>query len=266
MRRSRRCSPRRRAATSGEATNSPSTGDPRRFARQCETSLRALAVDCIDLYQLHWPDPRVPLAETMGAFAELRSEGKIRFVGLANVTVEEIEEAQRVVDVVSVQNSPSPMRLEARAALDYCEAYDIAYLAYASLGGPSEAKTLAARLPAFAAAVLRHAVSPQRVVLCLGARTFACAVTIAGAGRPKTAADSAAAATLQLEADELELLTSSLPGASRALGRRTADREVSSPNCSTRVDRIGSVKVACVSQGRANRPMTRCFQTAAIEV
>jgi diketogulonate reductase-like aldo/keto reductase len=101
----------------------------------------------------------------MGAFAELRSEGKIRFVGLANVTVEEIEEAQRVVDVVSVQNSPSPMRLEARAALDYCEAYDIAYLAYASLGGPSEAKTLAARLPAFAAAVLRHAVSPQRVVL-----------------------------------------------------------------------------------------------------
>lgn len=160
----------------------------------------------------------------MGAFAELRSEGKIRFVGLANVTVEEIEEAQRVVDVVSVQNSLSPMRLEARAALDYCEAHNMAYLAYASLGGPSEAKTVATRLPAFAAAALRHAVSPQRVVLAWELALSPVLIPIAGASHPETAADSAAAATLQLEADQLELLTSSLSGARHALGWGTADR------------------------------------------
>src|SRR5580692_6371313 len=75
------------------------------YLQQCvEMSLRRLKVDCIDLYQLHRIDPKVPAPETLGALKKMQTEGKIRFIGLSEVTVEEIKAARRIVDVVSVQN------------------------------------------------------------------------------------------------------------------------------------------------------------------
>src|SRR5918995_3620623 len=77
-------------------------GRPEYIKRACEQSLRALETDRIDLYQYHRPDPDVPYAETIGAFKELQDEGKIRWVGLSNASVEQLEEALRIVEVVAV--------------------------------------------------------------------------------------------------------------------------------------------------------------------
>ena len=82
----------------------PRDARPERLRECCEASLRRLKLDRIDLYQLHSPDNRVPLEESMGALKELRDEGKIRHVGVSNVSVEELERARAVVEVVTVQN------------------------------------------------------------------------------------------------------------------------------------------------------------------
>ena len=77
---------------------------PERLRECCEGSLRRLKVDRIDLYQLHAPDPKVPLEDSLGALKELQDEGKIRHIGVSNVSVEQLERARAVVDVVTVQN------------------------------------------------------------------------------------------------------------------------------------------------------------------
>ena len=82
----------------------PRDARPERLKECCEGSLRRLKLDRIDLYQLHSPDNRVPLEESMGALKELQDEGKIRHVGVSNVSVDELERARAVVEVVTVQN------------------------------------------------------------------------------------------------------------------------------------------------------------------
>ncbi len=112
-------------------------GHPRHLRRACEQSLAALAVDRIDLYQLHAPDPNVPLLESVGALAELQREGKIRWIGLSNVSVEQIQEAQSVVEVVTVQNRLNPFFRESveSGVVEYCGRQGIGFLAYSPVGG-----------------------------------------------------------------------------------------------------------------------------------
>src|SRR5215210_3660227 len=86
----------------------PEEGLPEKLREACEGSLRRLRLERIDVYQLHAPDPEVPIEESVGELARLRDEGKIRHVGLSNVSVDELERARRIVPVVSVQNRYSP--------------------------------------------------------------------------------------------------------------------------------------------------------------
>ena len=79
-------------------------GRPEHLRQACEGSLRRLRLEQIPLYQFHRPDPKVPLAESVGAIAELKDEGKIRHVGLSNVTEDQFREAERIVPIVSIQN------------------------------------------------------------------------------------------------------------------------------------------------------------------
>ncbi|MCH8255550.1 MAG: aldo/keto reductase, partial [Gemmatimonadetes bacterium] len=88
-------------------------GRPEQLRQACELSLKALDVERIDLYQFHTPDPTVPFADSVGVLARLHEEGKIRWVGLSNVTVEQIEEANTMVRVVTVQNRLNPFFREA---------------------------------------------------------------------------------------------------------------------------------------------------------
>lgn len=118
-------------------------GRPENLRRRCEESLRLLKVERIDLYQLHRPDPQVPLAESIGTLAELRSEGKIRHVGLSNVTIAQIDEARSIVPIVSVQNRYNLSERADDSVVDYCTAHDIAYLPW----GPLAAKPFAREAP-----------------------------------------------------------------------------------------------------------------------
>jgi aryl-alcohol dehydrogenase-like predicted oxidoreductase len=103
-------------------------GRPQHLRNACEGSLRRLRIEHIDLYQLHRPDPNVPLEESVGALAELKAEGKIRHVGLSNVTVSELGRAQKIVPIVSVQNRYNLEDRDSEDVLEACERQGIAFI------------------------------------------------------------------------------------------------------------------------------------------
>jgi pyridoxine 4-dehydrogenase len=119
-------------------------GRPEYLRQQLELSLRRLRVERIDLYQLHRIDPRVSMEETLGAVRDFVREGKVRHVGLSEVTPAEIEQAQRILPVVTVQNRYNLSDREHEPALDYCERNGIGFIPWfpvaagklARAGGP----------------------------------------------------------------------------------------------------------------------------------
>jgi pyridoxine 4-dehydrogenase len=103
-------------------------GRPEHLREACEGSLRRLRVDRIDIYQLHAVDPEVPFEESVGELARLREEGKIRHVGLSNVSVEKLRQAQEIVPIVSVQNRYSVADRRSDDVIDECERQQRAFL------------------------------------------------------------------------------------------------------------------------------------------
>ncbi len=115
-------------------------GRPEHLRRACEGSLRRLRVDRIDLYQLHRIDPRIPAEESLGTLAELREEGKIRFVGLSGVDVEEIERAQEILPIASVQNRYNLTDRGSEAVLDLCERKALGFIPWFPLANGNLAR------------------------------------------------------------------------------------------------------------------------------
>ena len=119
-------------------------GRPAYLKQQVELSLRNLRVDRIDLIQLHRVDPEVPLEDQVGAFAELREQGKVRHIGLSEVSVDQLEQARTVTEIASVQNLYNLTNRQSEAVLDYCTAEGIGFIpwfpiatgALARAGGP----------------------------------------------------------------------------------------------------------------------------------
>jgi pyridoxine 4-dehydrogenase len=109
-------------------------GRPEYLRQACEASLRRLKLERIDLYQLHRHDPEVPLEESVGALEELRQEGKIRLIGLSNMSVEQLRQAQSVTTIVSVQNEYNRGLLTSDPVVDACEAEGIAFFPWRPLG------------------------------------------------------------------------------------------------------------------------------------
>ena len=177
---------------------------PDHLARACEASLRALGVESVDLYQLHAPDPSVPFADSVGALARLRDAGKVRLVGLSNVSVGEIDEAQRIVPIASVQNrwNPSHRNPERDGVLARCERDGIAFLPYSPFGGASGARGFAG-VGRLAAEAERRGVSPHRLVLAWMLAKSPVAIPIPGVRRAESIADSAAASGLVLGPDDV---------------------------------------------------------------
>jgi pyridoxine 4-dehydrogenase len=105
----------------------PRDGRPEHLREACEGSLRRLRLDRIDLYQLHAPDPKVPFEESVGELRRLRAEGKIRHVGLSNVSVDQLNRAQEIVPIVSVQNRYNLVDRASEDVLDECERQGIAF-------------------------------------------------------------------------------------------------------------------------------------------
>jgi pyridoxine 4-dehydrogenase len=110
-------------------------GRPEYLAQEVEMSLRWLKRERLDLWQLHRIDPKVPVEESLGAIKELQAAGKIRFVGLSEVSVEEIEQARKVVEIVSVQNQYNLSDRKSEAVLEYCEREGIAFIPWFPVAG-----------------------------------------------------------------------------------------------------------------------------------
>ena len=179
-------------------------GRPEHLRRACDRSLKALGVDRIDLYQFHAPDPQVPFAESVGMLAELQGEGKIRWVGLSNVSVDQINAARRHLEVVTVQNRLNPWFREAleEGVVDHCERLGIGFLAYSPVGGGRLNKKLPAH-PVVKDIAARHGASPHAVVLAWVLEQASNVIVIPGARTVEHALDSMTAGELRLEAEEL---------------------------------------------------------------
>lgn len=179
-------------------------GRPAHIREACERSLHALGVEAIDLYQLHAPDPAVPFADSVGAFRELKDEGKVRHVGLSNVSVADIEVARAVVPIASVQNRLNPFFREAveTGVVRHCAEHGIGFVAYSPVGGGRLNKKLPSHATVVALAE-RHGASPHQVVLAWVRAQGRTVIPIPSARTEAHALDSVRAAAVTLSADEL---------------------------------------------------------------
>ncbi len=114
-------------------------GRPEHLRRACETSLGHLRTECIDLYQLHAIDPKVPLEDSLGELVKLQSEGKIRYIGVSNFTVPDLERARQVATVVSVQNRYNASDRRYDDVIDYCEQHSMAFIPWYPLSAGEHA-------------------------------------------------------------------------------------------------------------------------------
>lgn len=180
---------------------------PAHLRAACDRSLLALGVEQIDLYQLHAPDPKVPFAESVGALADLRKAGKIRWIGLSNVSVAEIREAQGIAPITSVQNRLNPFFRESLAGgvVRYCAEQGIGFLAYSPTGGGRLNRKLPTH-PVLAPLAARLGVSAHAVVLAWALAQSPAILVIPSARTVEHALDSARAAALTLSADDLATL------------------------------------------------------------
>ncbi len=180
-------------------------GTPEHLRAACEASLRALGTDRIDLYQLHRPDPKVPYAESVGALRELQDEGKVRWIGLSNATVEQLEEARGICEVAAVQNQLSLGYREpiGKGEVAACERAGIPFLAWSPLGGIPAAADAAGQVGVVREISGRHGASPQQVALAWLLSLGDTMLPIPGSSRPETIRASVDAASLELSGEEL---------------------------------------------------------------
>lgn len=179
-----------------------SDASPKHLREACEKSLRALGAARIWLYQLHAPDPKVPFEKSVETLAELQREGKCLHAGLSNVTVEQIGQAQRIVDVQSVQNRLNPYFRESLDVAEECAARSIAFLAYSPVGGGRLAKKLP-RFELLQRIAGSHDCSPHAVVLAWVRSKGSAVVPIPGASTPDHAIDSARSDEVTLASEEI---------------------------------------------------------------
>jgi aryl-alcohol dehydrogenase-like predicted oxidoreductase len=156
-------------ATKGGLTR-PGQGDwvpncrPEYLSQCVDKSLKRLRLERIDLYQLHTVDRKVPIEDSVGALKKARDAGKIRHIGLSNVTVKDIELAKKVVPIVSVQNRYNLNDRESQDVLDYCEKEKMGFLPWAPIGG-SGRKSLTRSVNSLEAEAKRHNCNPVQLAL-----------------------------------------------------------------------------------------------------
>ncbi|MCU1449474.1 MAG: Aldo/keto reductase [Acidimicrobiales bacterium] len=183
----------------------PADGRPEHLREACEGSLRRLRVERIDVYQFHRPDPNVPYEESVGTFAELQNEGKIAHVGVSNVTVEQLRQAQAIVPIVSVQNRYNLVERDDEDVLDACEAGGIGFIPWFPLKSGEVGKGAG---PAADVAKAHHTTPAQVALAWLLARSPVM-LPIPGTGSVEHLEENVAAAHLQLTEDEVKALSGS---------------------------------------------------------
>ena len=175
-------------------------GRPEHLREACEGSLRRLRLEQIPLYQFHRPDPAVPLAESIGAIAELKKEGKIRHVGISNVSEPQLRAAQRIVPIVSVQNRFNVADRRSQSMIDICEQEQLVFLPWAPIQETD-------KRVAVAVAAERHGATEHQVVLAWLLAISPQIVPIPGTGSPAHAEENIAASSLELSPQEIRAIS-----------------------------------------------------------
>lgn len=178
-------------------------GLPRYLRQQCEMSLRYLKLDCIPLYQLHRIDPEVPLEDQLGELVRLQQEGKIRHIGLSEVTVEQIEAAREITPIATVQNLYNVSKRDAEPVLEYCERNDLGFIPWypiatgdlARPGGPLEAMSA------------EYGATPVQLALAWLLRRSPVMLPIPGTSSIAHLEENLAGAEVELTDDRFEALT-----------------------------------------------------------
>lgn len=176
-------------------------GRPEKLRRDLEGSLKRLKLERIDLYQLHAPDPKVPFAESVGALADFQKEGKVRHIGLSNVTLRQLEQARRLVPIVSVQNRYSLADRSAEDALQACEKLGIAFLPWYPLGDGSALKLSRVRKLAE-----KIGATPAQVAIAWLLAKSPVMLPIPGTSQVRHLEENVGAAKLKLSKDDLDAL------------------------------------------------------------
>ncbi len=171
---------------------------PEHLREACEASLRRLRVERIDLYQLHAVDPNVPLEESVGALAELRDEGKVRFVGVCNVDFDELHSALEIVPIASVQNRYSLRDRYSDPIVDVCEKRELAFIPWFPLGAGDAGDDDALRQVA-----KERGATPFQVALAWLLQRSPAMLPIPGTSSVGHLEENVAAAELRLTEDDL---------------------------------------------------------------
>jgi pyridoxine 4-dehydrogenase len=175
-------------------------GRPEHLRAACEGSLRRLGMEQIPLYQFHRPDPSVPLAESIGALVELKSAGKIRHIGVSNVTEDELKQAQSLTPVVSVQNRYNVTDRSSEGMVDLCEQEGIVFLPYSPI-------QQADRNPGVAAAAKHHGASSRQIALAWMLARSPQMLPIPGTGTLSHLESNVASASIELSAEEVAAIS-----------------------------------------------------------
>jgi aryl-alcohol dehydrogenase-like predicted oxidoreductase len=170
---------------------------------QCvEMSLRRLKLERIELYQLHRIDPRTPLEETLGALKRMQEQGKIRHIGLDEVTPEQVEEARKIVDVVSIQNRYSLGDRRHEATLNWCQQQGIAFISWYPNAGGKLLKPDHPAAEALAGIAIRHGATISQLSLAWLLQRSPVLLPIPGTSKVAHLEENVAAAGLKLSAEE----------------------------------------------------------------
>ena len=175
-------------------------GKPEYLTKCVEGSLKRLKLDRIDLYQLHRIDPNVPVEESLGALKKMQDAGKIRHIGLSEVSVKEIEQSKKVVPIVSVQNRYNITDRKSDDVLNYCEKEKLAFIPWAPIGGSRGASAQAGN--PLSAAATRHEVSPVQLMLAWLLQRSPVMVPIPGTSSLAHLEENMAATKIQLPPEE----------------------------------------------------------------
>jgi aryl-alcohol dehydrogenase-like predicted oxidoreductase len=176
-------------------------GRPQHLRAACDESLQRLRLEQIALYQLHRPDPKVPFEDSVGMLVQLKDEGKIRHIGLSNVTESQLDQAMQLTAIASVQNRYNPVDRSSEAMLDRCETESIAFIPWAPVDSGSIGQDAAVGRVAKA-----HDATPHQIALAWLLARSPAMLPIPGTGSVAHLEENMAAASLQLSPEEIATL------------------------------------------------------------